>query len=272
MVNESIISCSNDTTIKIWNLKKEENLKILARNKDEVKSVEIIRNGDYYSEHKESENKIITKNNEKILDINKNPPKVLVINYDEKGDYASEHNDISNEIIRKINEETDIPYDFIFLCTQKSLSSTKDHMQHVIGDEFKKENSKYELFSKIDATRPENSGFYRLSKDSKFKNVRIRCWKLKSIDTPQQIIKNDLIKDSYRCNKKSFENQYSFKLRNTNNETQYSNNSYSNNLQKNNSQNNNSQKINIVGYQYKRITYGRNSNFNRKNGDRKSVV
>jgi WD40 repeat protein len=307
--NNKIISCSNDTTIKIWNLKKQENLNIVKP----VKPQEVIRNEDYAlepkksehkeseykelehreseyreSEHKKLENKIITKNNQKIRDIKKNPPKVLVINYNENGDYASEHKDFANKIISKINEKIDIPYDFIFLCTQKSLSSTKDHMQHVIGDELKKENSKYELFSKIDATRPENSGFYRLSKDSKFKNVRIRCWKLKSIDTPEQIIKNNLIKDSYRCNKKSFENKYSFKLQNTNNKTEYtqsnnsqsnnsqsnnsqSNNSQNNNSQSNNSQSNNSQKINIVGYQYKRITYGRNSNINRKNG-RGSII
>jgi hypothetical protein len=192
------------------------------------------------------------------MSITDNEPNVLVIYYNENGDYASEHDDIKKQIIDKINpfnQGTIIKnHDFIFLCTQKSLSSTKDHMQHVIGEELKKPGSQYTLFSKIDATRPSNSSAWRLSKDSKFKNVRVRCWRNINIKKPLKIQENKLEEESYRCSKNSFINEYnSSKIVNTNvvtPTTQYLQIPLSD--------------IKIKRYQYKRITE-QNEN-SRKNG------
>jgi hypothetical protein len=141
-------------------------------------------------------------------------PRVLVIYYNENGDYASENNDIKEQIIDKIDpfNQRNITQqcDFIFLCTQKSLSSTSDHMQHVIGEELKKPGSQYTLFSKIDATRPSNSSAWRISKDLKFKNVRVRCWRNINIKKPLKTEENNLEKKSYRCKNNSFINEYNY--------------------------------------------------------------
>jgi hypothetical protein len=115
-------------------------------------------------------------------------------------------------------------------------------MQHVIGEELKKPGSQYTLFSKIDATRPSNSSAWRLSKDSKFKNVRVRCWRNINIKKPLKIQENKLEEESYRCSKNSFINEY--------NSSKIDNVSTSD--------------VKIKRYQYKRITE-QNEN-SRKNG------
>ena len=141
-----------------------------------------------------------------------NAPKVLVINYDEKGDYAKNHEDAKESILTKIRSGK---WDFIFLCTQKSLSNlislSADTMQHVIGEEIKKDqelSDNYTLFSKIDATRPVNSKKLIYSDDKKFRNVRIRCWRNNNIPMPNNINENSLKSTSYKGTENSFENIY----------------------------------------------------------------
>ena len=122
-----------------------------------------------------------------------------------------------------------------------------------IGEELKKTGSQYTLFSKIDATRPSNSSAWRLSKDSKFKNVRVRCWRNIKIKKPLKIETNKLEEESYRCSNNSFINQYnSNKIVNTNVPTS------------NTQQYLPLSDIKIKRYQYKRIT--EQDENSRKNG------
>jgi hypothetical protein len=96
------------------------------------------------------------------------PPKVLVINYNENN--QSPDKDKVNEIINKIKDN-----DIFILTTQYSPSGTDSHIHHSIKDQIKNNPllQKYELFSKIDATRKSDSeyGFFK-----KLYNVRTRIW------------------------------------------------------------------------------------------------
>ena len=167
-----------------------------------------------------------------------NAPKVLVINYDEKGDYAKNHQNAKESILTKIRDGNGT-WDFIFLCTQKSLSNlislSADTMQHVIGEEIKKnqEFRNYTLFSKIDATRPLNSKKVIFSNDKKFRNVRIRCWRNVNIPMPCNVNEMELKSTSYKGTENSIENMYN---------TGESNNTLTGN------------DVRIVRYKYKRIT------------------
>jgi hypothetical protein len=187
------------------------------------------------------------------------PPRVLVINYNEDGDYASEHEKEKNQILSKIGnyESTNPPkepWDFIILCTQKSLSSTEDHMQHVIGDILtKNKNPIYELFSKLDATRKANSSFMRITKDSKFRNVRVRCWKLKQIHTPPKMVY--LSKESYHTSPNSYENSlYNFQADDNDIDDKTPN------------------KVNIIKYNYRRCTNSEDNPNIRKQGDGAIII
>jgi hypothetical protein len=166
-----------------------------------------------------------------------NAPRVLVINYDENGDYAKNHPQAKEAILQQIRSKT---WDFIFLCTQKSLSNlislSADTMQHVIGEEIKKNSdfSDYTLFSKIDATRPVNSKKVIFSNDKKFRNVRIRCWRNVKIPIPSYFNEMALKSTSYKGTEDSLENNYN--TLQTINTTPYN------------------KDIRIVRYKYKRIT------------------
>jgi hypothetical protein len=182
-----------------------------------------------------------------------NAPKVLVINYDEKGDYAKNHEDAKESILTKIRSGT---WDFIFLCTQKSLSNlislSADTMQHVIGEEIKKNqefSDNYTLFSKIDATRPLNSKKVIFSNDKKFRNVRIRCWRNINIQMPRNVNEMALKSTSYKGTENSIKNMY-------NTDERY------NQLTGND--------VRIVRYKYKRITG--NDDLQRKRGDGAIIV
>ena len=182
-----------------------------------------------------------------------NAPKVLVINYDEKGDYAKNHEDAKESILAKIRSDT---WDFIFLCTQKSLSNlislSADTMQHVIGEEIKKNpvfSDNYTLFSKIDATRPLNSKKVIFSNDKKFRNVRIRCWRNVNIPMPTTVNEMALKSTSYKISEESNENMYN---------TPESSNGLTGN------------DVRIVRYKYKRITG--NDDLQRKRGDGAIIV
>jgi hypothetical protein len=97
-----------------------------------------------------------------------NAPKVLVINYDENN--QSPDKDKVDEIIRKLKD-----VDIFILTTQDSPSGTDSHIHHSIKEQIKNNQllQKYELFSKIDATRKSNSdfGFFK-----NLYNVRTRIW------------------------------------------------------------------------------------------------
>jgi hypothetical protein len=173
-----------------------------------------------------------------------NLPKVLILNYDENGDYAKNHIQSKNDIMAKINDDGGTSWDLIILCTQKSLSNLvsvssymhADTMQHVIGEEMKKNNqlnNTYKLFSKIDATIPANSKKIIFNKDKKFRNVRVRCWINVNVLIPKDINTKFLKSTSYKSNNNSFENYYV---------TDNHNNSQIND------------KIKLVKYQYKRLT------------------
>jgi hypothetical protein len=112
-------------------------------------------------------------------------PIVLVINYDENN--KSPNQNKIDEIIFKIQS---INPDIFILTTQNSVSGTDSHIQHSIRDKinnsktrkFFRSNTelelllkKYNLFSKIDATRKSNSklGFFNAVKPY---NVRTRIW------------------------------------------------------------------------------------------------
>jgi hypothetical protein len=165
-------------------------------------------------------------------------PKVLILNYDENGSYAKNHQQSKGDIIDKINEEE---WDLVILCTQKSLSNlisiSADTMQHVIGEEMKNNielNNTYKLFSKIDATRPENSKKIIFSNNKKFRSVRVRCWiNYKTVFIPSKINQDFIKSTSYKSTNNSFENYYV---------TDNYNNSQI------------SDKIKLVKYQYKRLT------------------
>jgi len=193
-----------------------------------------------------------------------NPPRVLVINYDEEGNYASNHDDEKNNILSKIGkyESDDLPkepWDFIFLCTQKSLSSTKDHMQYVINkiigyDKKSNNNSIYELFSQLNATRKANTSFMRITKDSKFKNVSLTCWKLRTIFTPNKMVY--LSKESYHCNPNSYVNDLNYFIQADDNDIDDVNPNV----------------VNIIKYKYKRITNSEENSTVRKDGDGAIII
>lgn len=113
-------------------------------------------------------------------------PKVLVINYDENNQQPPDQKKI-DEIFSKIEL---ISPDIFILTTQNSLSGTDSHIQHSIRDKINKSKSrkyfrsntklelllkKYNLFSKIDATRKSNSNLGFFSSEKPY-NVRTRIW------------------------------------------------------------------------------------------------
>jgi hypothetical protein len=110
-------------------------------------------------------------------------PKVLVLNYDEKN--KSPNKDKIVDIIAQI---TSFEPDIFILTTQDSSSGTSSHIQHSIKEEINNSKKKYigkytptqlslqkyDLFSKIDATRQSNIDNKGITE--KLYNCRTRIW------------------------------------------------------------------------------------------------